>query len=191
MNDSTKITHTSIQGWCDFEDVYTKVIKENLENGCIAVEVGSWLGRSAAFFISEFIRQNKDIKFYCVDLWSGPQDDSYMNLVIENNAGSILNLFEKNMKDCGFENKYTKIIGDSALSANKFSNHSVDFCFIDGNHTYECVKRDISAWIPKMKKGSIMAGHDVDRESVSRAVKECFGSNWSNISERSWIAEIR
>jgi predicted O-methyltransferase YrrM len=190
MSDSIKITHQNIQGWCDFEDLYTQIIRENLKDGDTAVEVGAWLGRSTAFFMSELARQNKNVRFYCVDLWGGPQDDNYMNSVVDANNGSILHIFEKNMKDCGFEDKYSKVVGDSAKSAEKFADKSIDFCFIDGNHTYDFVKKDIQAWIPKVKTGGIIAGHDIDRESVTRAVQESFGSNWKKVSERCWIAMI-
>jgi len=190
MSDSTTITHKNIQGWCDFEDLYGHIVKDKLKDGDVAVEVGTWLGRSAAFFISEMVKNNKQLKFYCVDLWGGPQDDDFMNRFVSQNNGSIFNIFENNMKNCGFANKYSPIVGDSRKSAEKFENASVDFCFIDGNHNYDCVKGDIQAWIPKVKKGAIMAGHDIDRESVVKAVRECFGNKWKKTSERCWTVVI-
>jgi len=180
-------THNNIQGWCDYEDLYTRVVSEHLKDGNVAVEVGAWLGRSAAFFMSELKRQGKNVKFYCVDLFAGEQDDGYMNSVVADNGGSILKLFEENMVKCGHGGCYTTIVGDSAGSASQFENCSLDFCFVDANHSYENVKRDVLSWIPKMKKGSIMAGHDVDRPSVSSAVSDCFGITWQKISERCWI----
>lgn len=184
-------THSDIQGWCDYEDLYSDIVKNNLQNDDIAVEVGVWLGRSAAYFLSLCKEENKNIQFYCVDLWGGKQDDSNMDSIVASHGGSILHQFETNMKDCGHENKYIKIVGDSSQSAEKFSNKSLAFCFVDANHHYEHVKKDIMAWIPKMKANSIMAGHDIDRESVQKAVQECFGNNWQKISERCWIVKIK
>lgn len=37
---------------------------------------------------------------------------------------------------------------------------SLDFVYIDGDHSYECVKDDISNWAAKVKKGGIVAGDD-------------------------------
>jgi hypothetical protein len=35
-----------------------------------------------------------------------------------------------------------------------------DGVFLDTTHTYEDTKREIGAWMPKIKKGGIFAGHD-------------------------------
>ncbi len=50
-----------------------------------------------------------------------------------------------------------------------------DFIYIDACHLYECVKRDLTDWLPKLKDGGIMAGHDYANISdfgVIRAVDE-------------------
>jgi hypothetical protein len=59
-------------------------------------------------------------------------------------------------------------------SASLFEDESVDFVFVDGDHSEEGVSRDIEAWWPKLKKTGIMAGHDYNRESVHAAVKKAF-----------------
>jgi predicted O-methyltransferase YrrM len=40
-------------------------------------------------------------------------------------------------------------------------NEEVDFLFIDGDHTYEGVKRDFEMYSPLMRKGGIIAFHDI------------------------------
>lgn len=59
---------------------------------------------------------------------------------------------------------------------------SLDFVFIDGNHFYEYVRRDIELWTAKVRPGGIVSGHDYLEESpdgekwgVIRAVREAFG----------------
>ena len=37
----------------------------------------------------------------------------------------------------------------------------VDFLFIDGDHTYEGVKRDFEMYSPLVKEGGIVAFHDI------------------------------
>lgn len=37
---------------------------------------------------------------------------------------------------------------------------SLDFVFIDAVHLFEYVKADIEAWLPKVRKGGILAGDD-------------------------------
>jgi predicted O-methyltransferase YrrM len=37
----------------------------------------------------------------------------------------------------------------------------VDFLFVDGDHTYEGVKRDFEMYSPLVRKGGIIAFHDI------------------------------
>lgn len=45
---------------------------------------------------------------------------------------------------------------------------SLDFVYIDGNHTLPFVIADIAAWAPKVRPGGIVAGHDYGRASVGQ-----------------------
>lgn len=190
MKDSTKKSYKDISGWLDYEDLYLKIIKKELKDGDIAVEVGSWMGRSSVYFAEQVSKQKKNIEFYCVDLWGGPQGIESLDNIIEKNGGSILNIFEKNIKDCGYEDKIKIIVGDSAKSAALFKDKSISFCFIDASHKYESVKNDIKAWLPKMKPGSTLAGHDVDQPQVKKAVEEILKNKWEKTSTRCWICQI-
>lgn len=46
-----------------------------------------------------------------------------------------------------------------------FDDRSLDFVYIDGNHSFLNVTQDIAFWSPKVKKGGIIAGHDYRRNS--------------------------
>jgi len=51
---------------------------------------------------------------------------------------------------------------------------TVDFVYIDGEHTYDAVTQDIADWWPKVRPGGIMAGHDYNETNpgTKRAVNE-------------------
>jgi hypothetical protein len=51
---------------------------------------------------------------------------------------------------------------------------AVDFVYIDGNHSYESVKKDITLYYPLIKNNGLIGGHDYTPyyESVMRAVNE-------------------
>ena len=57
-------------------------------------------------------------------------------------------------------------------AAKKFKNGSIDFLFIDGDHSYKAVKADLKAWYPKVKKGGVMCGHDYPQLGVQKAINE-------------------
>ena len=55
--------------------------------------------------------------------------------------------------------------------------HPLDFIYIDGNHRYEYVKRDIALATQLVKRGGVVGGHDWGSQSVKKAVKEyCMGN---------------
>ena len=49
----------------------------------------------------------------------------------------------------------------------------IDFLWIDGDHSYEGVKKDIYHWTPLVKKGGFICFHDYrDAPRVKKAVDE-------------------
>jgi hypothetical protein len=48
----------------------------------------------------------------------------------------------------------------SIEAANDFTDESLDFVYIDANHNYDHVLADIKSWLPKVKPGGIVSGHD-------------------------------
>ena len=53
----------------------------------------------------------------------------------------------------------------------------VDFVYIDGNHSYEFVKKDIELYYPKVRNGGILGGHDFNLYGVAKAVVEFIDKN--------------
>jgi predicted O-methyltransferase YrrM len=49
----------------------------------------------------------------------------------------------------------------------------IDFLYIDGNHQYEYAKEDMNNYYPKVKRGGILAGHDIANPRV-RGVAKAF-----------------
>jgi len=69
-------------------------------------------------------------------------------------------------------------------------NEQLDFVYIDANHRYEYVKKDIELYLPKIKKDGIICGHDFNHEKgVTKAVKEIFG-NVFEFSRWDWWKKI-
>lgn len=60
------------------------------------------------------------------------------------------------------------IVGNSIEIAKTFKDNSLDFVYIDAGHSYEEVKADYEAWLPKVRKGGIVSGHDY-------GVNDCIG----------------
>lgn len=56
---------------------------------------------------------------------------------------------------------------------NRFADGSLDWIYIDGNHTREAVARDLRLWMPKIAAGGLVLGHDYARHDA--ALSQNFG----------------
>jgi len=68
--------------------------------------------------------------------------------------------------------RLTVLRGDSSEMAKEVKDGSLDFVFIDADHRYPAVLKDMAAWVPKLKTGGILCGHDIHLLGVRRAVEE-------------------
>lgn len=70
-----------------------------------------------------------------------------------------------------------EFIQDYSLEAVKrFEDNSLDFVYIDGDHSYEAVMDDIEVWIAKVKPGGILAGDDYIRSHRDKRFYDVIGA---------------
>lgn len=101
---------------------------------------------------------------------------------IMKNCTSVKKYYMIDITDIAFDKTILKypqaeyIMLPSNEAVNKFENHSLDLVYIDANHGYSEVVEDIAIWMPKVKKGGILSGHDyIDTQSkVIPAVHKFF-----------------
>lgn len=74
--------------------------------------------------------------------------------------------------------KYGFLKMTSLEAASKITDGSLDFVYIDANHSEPYVSQDITTWTPKVKVGGIVAGHDYARIKASNGQDS---SNWAVI----------
>lgn len=165
-----------IEGYCNFQVFYDE-IANLLKNDSVVVEVGVFLGKSVVFMCEKLKEYNKTTKVIAVDTWRGSVE--HQELV--NNIGGEDVFFEKfidNIKQSGFSDNVVVKRESSVESSKSFPNESIDFIFIDASHQYQDVLDDINAWLPKVKKGGIISGHDYHSglfPGVIKAVNQVFG----------------
>jgi predicted O-methyltransferase YrrM len=158
------------ENWFSFASIYKDFVSI-MKDDSIFVEVGSWKGRSAAYMAVEIINSNKNINFYCVDTWKGSAEHS-LDSNVENDT-----LYELFLSNIDPVKHIIKPLRMSSIDASKlFENNTIDIAFIDADHTYESVKKDIESWKSKIKQGGILAGHDYHDSwpGVKKAVNESF-----------------
>jgi glycosyltransferase involved in cell wall biosynthesis len=158
--------------WFNYPNFYKSMVNK-FPSGSKFVEIGSWKGMSAAYMSVEIANSGKDIDFYCIDTWEGSIEHKNANMVPK----TLYNIFLENMRP--LEKYYRSIRSKSIEAAQIFEDKSLDFIFIDASHEYEDVRDDIIAWLPKLKEGGVIAGHDYitnDFPGVKKAVHEILPS---------------
>ena len=174
------------ENWFSYPKLYKSMV-EKFPSGSKFVEIGSWKGKSSAYMAVEIANSNKNIDFYCVDTWEG-------SIEHKNNTeiSMFYDIFLNNMKS--IESYYTPLKMKSLDAISKFEDSSLDFVFIDGSHEYEDVKEDIKAWLPKVKPGGILAGHDYYIEGTDwfPGVKQAVNEELTGFetAEKCWIYNV-
>jgi hypothetical protein len=168
------------EDWFTFPRLYSEMVKR-FPDGSHFVEIGAWKGKSSSYMAVEIINSNKQIKFDCIDIWT---DESLDNSGYDHNHNTssdfFYNMFLENIKPV--RHIINPIKASSWQKAEDYPDKSIDFIFIDGDHTYDGVKKDLAAWYPKMKIGGVFAGHDYGwTPHIRQAVAELLGDgNYSD-----------
>jgi hypothetical protein len=140
----------------------------------------------------EIANSNKQINFYAIDTWDGSKENKDFNSPhFTHNLDQLYEIYLKNVLSVQYYIKNIK--ADSAQSASLFADKSVDIAFIDACHEYECVYKDILAWLPKIKSGGILSGHDYNHgwPGVDQAVHELLGIQNIKSTEQCWIYRVK
>jgi predicted O-methyltransferase YrrM len=179
---------SSVPGFFNFWFFYD-MIARRLKDGEMAAEIGVWLGRSIIYLAQTCQRLGKYIRFIAVDNFHGEKDQPEHKTTVDANGGNIRAAFEANISRCGVAERVQIIEGDSSKSAD-VPDGMLAFAFIDAAHDYDSVRADIAAWLPKVKPGGILAGHDIQHEPVKRAVHDALGDKVKETGPV-WFLEIK
>ena len=101
--------------------------------------------------------------------------DPYFTYYVKDNINKRIGLEAYNIaKEKLSKFPQIKFIIKTSDEACKDIHESLDFLYIDGNHTYEYVKRDIANYYPLIKSGGLIGGHDYtkDFKGVIKAANE-------------------
>lgn len=174
------------ENWFTYPDLYREFVAI-LPNDSTFIEVGSWKGKSIAFFAVEAMNSGKIIDCFAVDTWRGSPEHSTDSNIIND---TLYDLFLENISP--LQDYITAIRKPSFEAAKEFDNDSIEIVFIDAANEYDAVKQDIHTWLPKIRKGGIIAGHDYLLPSVKKAVDEIFKDRvlFRNAMENCWIVRV-
>lgn len=168
-----------IEGWFQWRSAQEEAVRY-FPPGSAFVEVGTYLGRSLCS-LAELVEQSgKQITLIGVDTCrgSGPEGSKkkdYHGAAVERGGGTFAGELHRNIGACGYDNLVSLIIADSATASRFFADASLDWVHLDARHDLASVKRDIEAWLPKIKIDGWLSGDDYDEikwPEVVQAVRE-------------------
>lgn len=162
----------------------------------IGVEIGVLNGNTSMRLLAE----RPLLTLIMIDPWEVPKKGSSYDLSDDDNSqksqeehDEAYELTCKRVKEFGSRaviyRAYSEDVADVC-----YKNESIDFVFIDGDHSYEGVKKDIELWLPKIKKTGFISGHDYGHErlpGVKKAVDQLFHEFDIELDDnRTWFVQI-
>lgn len=137
----------------------------SLDRNVVGLEIGICKGENIVHF---FEQTNRIDKIHCIDPylpymdWVGPVTQEDMDLWYDITMKNFAPYMDKIVM--------YKDTSDNCVS--KFKDEQFDYIFIDGDHSYEGVIKDLYNYYDKLRVGGIFSGHDINLPDVQRALKE-------------------
>ena len=139
----------------------------NLKLNGQGVEIGVFEG-----YFSEFLLQHWRGQLLCsVDPYREYAKEAYPDVLNKNQETQDQIYAKTRHRLSKFSKRSILLRGESLEVARLMSDGSLDFVYIDGNHSYPAVLADLEAWYRLLVPGGLMAGDDWKMPSVQKAVK--------------------
>lgn len=122
--------------------------------------VGVEIGVAEGWYSSQIMKLGQVEKMYGVDPYT--RHNGYVDYRL---SKTFERLKAKAHERLDKYPNYEFIEDFSVNAAKRFEDNSLDFVYIDGDHSYEAVIDDLNSWYPKVKPGGILAGDDYIRSS--------------------------
>ncbi len=178
----------TIHGWMTGAEL--EFLAMTAKKSQVIFEIGSYMGRS-----TRAMGDNTCGTIYAIDPWKAQNYNAYETAVAFDTDEIVFNMFYCNMHDLI---AMYKVVPITKRWEDYEPWQKADFIFIDGDHRYEMVKRDICKALQYLRgpgvldKPSVIAGHDYAPvwPGVVRAVNEAFPNKKINVIDTIWSVEL-
>lgn len=140
-----------------------------LPDGARAAEVGCFKGGSACILWHAMRRNGKALDLWCHDLFEP--------FHIRDDVVDVSACFDAAMSAWGVTGVH-KVTGDSKETHAVHPDASLDYCFIDGDHSYEGAAADIRNFLPKLKPDAWLVVQDSHGEVAEALEAELSATPW-------------
>ena len=179
-------SYKDVPGWVnDAEFIYEEMVNQ-AEDGDHFVEIGTLLGQSTAR-MGELIRDSKKkIRFDAIDIFwiiehtirnyklSGHPKEffHYIDEIKTEWDMDIINIIKHPLKILGVVDYVNFITCEEQYAHRIYDDNSLKFVWIDGDHGPNVVYNHLVNFWPKLKKGGVIGGDDIEYQDVLNDVKK-------------------
>ncbi|MBL8727332.1 MAG: class I SAM-dependent methyltransferase [Planctomycetes bacterium] len=161
---SSILPYTSIDGWLTVDEAITlyELALALPHEHPVAVEIGCWQGKSSVC-IARGLRRKNAPRLCCIDPFDASGDAASANQYADRSSGldnQLRAVFEQNLSHAGVRDIVEIRQGFSHERAATWSG-AIDLLFLDGDHGYDAVARDVADWAPHVRPGGYLVMHDV------------------------------
>lgn len=138
-------------------------------------KVGVEVGVSWAENIMDYCKSG--LQIYGVDPWMESEDNKYKKIISipGEHARTFEDVYKYALERTAPYPNCTLIRKTSMEALSDFPKRSLDFVYIDGNHTFGYVAMDLMKWSDKVRRGGVIAGHDYYSTVGDRRVRHVAG----------------
>jgi predicted O-methyltransferase YrrM len=141
-------------------------VLSRMPSGGVCAEIGVFEGD----FSARILRLSQPKRLYLIDPWY-PHNPRFSD------AEATYSAVRSRFADAIATGRVAVLREDSASAASRFPDATFDWIYIDGDHHYTAVRRDLKLYYPKVKPGGYIACDDYHyrgtwEDGVTRAVDE-------------------
>jgi hypothetical protein len=135
---------------------------DHIPPGSVGAEIGVFKGA----FSEKLLKATKAKKLYLIDPWVSRTEDAYDKAWYgkTNSDQAMMDTICKGVRRrfaAEIEAGTVEILRmESSKAAAMIPDESLDFVYIDGDHSYEGVRDDLANYLPKVRAGGLICGDD-------------------------------
>ena len=140
-------------------EVLIELIKDHIGVPKLGCEIGVWKAKNACLLLKEFT----GLHLLLVDRYKvyDEEEKKHSRVCGRVNQNDMYRILKNSIsRTRKISTPSIFMISDSTLPIDIIENEQFDYVFIDANHTYETVSKDLLNWIPKVRLGGLVCGHD-------------------------------
>lgn len=165
------------------DDIANKFLNENGKNKHrdnffplmiekLGYKTGAEIGVDKAGFSVHILSKTKIEKYSCIDTWQDNFGSDCIPGYYDKNGNKRYEEASKNLDL--YKNRCTMLRMTSMEASNTIQDNTLDFVYIDGDHSLEGIIFDLYAWVPKVRIGGMVSGHDY-KDGPRSGINDYFG----------------